>query len=119
MANILIVDDSKFQRMIISNLIKKLGHNVTEASSGQEALDVLSDNKFDCITLDLLMPDISGIEVLETIKSNNLNINVIVCSANVQGIIKSQCYELGAKKFLTKPIDIDQLKETIDSIINE
>ncbi len=113
MEKILIVDDSMFQRKILSDNIKETGCQVITAKNGEEALQKIHSEKLDCILLDLLMPDKSGIEILEDLQALDNKTPVIVVSADVQESVRKRCLELGAFDFVNKPPKKEQLQEVI------
>jgi CheY-like chemotaxis protein len=109
--DVLIVDDSKFQRSQIQSMIEEKGNNCLLASDGLEALEVIENNKgkIDIIFTDLLMPVMDGVEFLKTLKENNNEIKVVVISANIQKPVKEECLNLGAAGFINKPVEPDLL----------
>lgn len=117
MKKVLIVDDSLISRRMIRQLISKHNFEIDEAKSGTEALEKIHSEKYDIIFLDLLMPDISGVEVLEKIKEENLELKVIVISADIQETTKAKCKELGAFAFLNKPPKEEELTKVLEQII--
>ncbi len=104
---ILIVDDNRPNRELLARPLKRHGHQVTEAASGSQALQILVQSPQDLVLLDMLMPKLDGFQVLERIKSDpaSARIPVIVISAlnEVPGIVR--CLEMGAEDYLFKPID--------------
>jgi len=113
MEKILIVDDSMFQRKILSDNVKETGCEVITANNGEEALQKIHAEKLDCILLDLLMPGKSGMEVLEDLQALEYKTPVIVVSADVQDSVRERCLELGAFDFVNKPPKKNQLQDTI------
>jgi len=113
MEKILIVDDSVFQLKMLSDKAKEIGCEVITAKNGNEALEKITDENPDCVLLDLLMPEKSGIEVLEDLQALENKTPVIVVSADVQESIRSRCLELGAFDFINKPPKKNRLQETI------
>lgn len=119
MATILVIDDSGFQRNWILKTLIKLGHNTIEAVNGREGLEkVKSDEKPDCITVDLNMPEMDGYEFLEKLSFSNIKIPIVVITADIQEETKKECLELGAAAFLNKPFQADELKEAIQLCLN-
>ena len=104
---ILIVDDNRASRELLSRQLKRHGHQVTEAGSGAEALQLLIQSPQDVVLLDVLMPKLDGFQVLERIKSDPAmnEIPVIVLSAldEVPGVVRS--IEIGAEDYLFKPFN--------------
>jgi CheY-like chemotaxis protein len=66
--SVLVVDDTSDVRLVLNAVLTQCGYSVTEAEDGQEALDILADKKFDLMILDLMMPRLTGEEVLEQLK---------------------------------------------------
>jgi len=115
--SILITDDSLIARKKLKMLLKETGFKITEAVSGKEALEVIEIENFDILLLDLLMPEVDGFEVLRNLKSRNLNMTIIVISADIQEATKELCMELGASGFLNKPPSKNELLDTIENVI--
>jgi phosphoserine phosphatase RsbU/P len=115
--NILIVDDYNFNRKIIRDaLVKNLSDiSIFEADNGYKALELISDHNINVVILDIMMPEIDGIEVLRIIKSNSdlSDISVIMCSAldEIENIKKSLL--LGALDYFTKPLTEEQIFITL------
>ena len=116
MLKLLICDDSTFQRNFVKDLLSASGYNFVEASDGNEVLKITEDEKFDCILLDLLMPNKDGVEVLKELKSRGNTIPVIVLSANIQESSKQECFDLGASMYLNKPPQADELNAAIRKV---
>jgi len=105
MPNILIIDDDAHINDIVSKALKAEGYNITSAYSGTEALLLLSHNKPDLILLDLMLPGLSGEELLPQIK----DIPVIVVSAKADVTDKVELLVGGAADYITKPFDMKEL----------
>jgi len=117
---LLVVDDDELSRDLLSRRIKKFGYDVDTAQSGQAALDLLNKQQYDLVFLDVMMPVISGIDVLEKIKSNETTSStsvVMVSSSNDDDIIM-KCTNLGARDYVVKPYHFTQLKNTIETTIH-
>lgn len=104
---ILVVDDQEIIRELLERLLRSSGHTVLSASSGAKALALLRVNPVDLIMLDMMMPGMSGIEVLQHIKSNPTTapVPVIVISADsdVERIVT--CLNMGAEDYIVKPFN--------------
>lgn len=103
--NILVVDDALVDRMKLVLALKALGHDVSEASSGQAALDALRDGHFDGVMLDLLMPDMDGFDTLEQMPRAHGKLEtctVVVSSLEDEAQLR-RALELGATDHLRKP----------------
>lgn len=113
-ASILICDDSNLARkQVLRSLPDSLSADVQLATNGQEALELLTSQKFDILFLDLTMPILDGLGVLQGIKDNNINIAVFVISADIQPEMQNKVLGLGAKAFLKKPVKNEVLLEQL------
>ncbi|MBT3690192.1 response regulator [bacterium] len=99
---ILIVEDDSFLIQMYSSKLEIEGYKVILASDGEKALRIIKEKKPDLILLDLLLPKLNGFEFLEKLKSENMNIPVIVLSNLSQKEDIDKCLDLGAKDFLIK-----------------
>jgi signal transduction histidine kinase len=118
---ILIVDDNPSNQEILSRRLKQQGHQVELADSGVQALVMLSENSFDLVLLDVMMPDMDGYEVLQQVKSN-LSMNtvpVIMISACADIDYVINCIEMGAEDYLPKPFNSTLLKARIDATLEK
>ena len=84
MGKIPIVEDALVTRRILVRILKADGHDLLEAGSGKDGLEMAEKHMPDCILLDLLMPDVEGFDVLEALGEKDLKIPVIVLTANIQ-----------------------------------
>ena len=103
MATILIVDDSSFQRSFLRKALTEAGHRVLEAGEGEEALEVAAAESPDCILTDLIMPDMRGLKLLETLRDRGSEIPTIVLTADIQESVEKKCLKIGAVRVLHKP----------------
>ena len=99
---ILIVDDEKEIRDLIDIYLKGEGYETLKAENGEEALEILEENEVDLIILDIMMPKVDGITVLETIRKVS-SVPVILLTAKGQEEDKLFGYEMGADDYMTKP----------------
>jgi len=118
---ILIVDDNRVNRLMLARGLEQDGHTVAFAEHGGEALDLLRQQKFDLILLDVLMPELDGYEVLAKLKADPLlrDIPVIVTSAldELDGVVR--CLEMGAEDYLTKPVNPVLLNARINASLEK
>lgn len=110
--SVLVVDDEDATRVFVSRQLRQQIGSITVAENGQQALALLDTQPFDLILLDIIMPGMSGYQVLQTLKTNPqlATIPVIMISAadDLEGVIR--CIELGAEDYLAKPINPVLLK---------
>ena len=111
---ILVVDDDHAHRTMLNTLIGGWGYTVSEADDGFTAIEKVKESSFDLVLMDVRMVRVSGLEALETIKVHNPAIPVIIMTAysSVETAVKA--LKQGAHDYLTKPLDFDKLRLTID-----
>jgi len=114
--DILLVDDNFIARMAIRKLIDKRSWQIDEASSGLDSLKRLREKNYDLIFLDLNMPDLDGVGVLEYLNEQNKMTNVIITTAMVNESNSEEVLGLGARAILTKPVEEEKLNLVIDSL---
>ena len=112
-SNILIVDDEKNMRFVVGRALSGAGHDVREASSGEEALAAFQESIPDLVILDQRMPGMGGLNTLTEIKKEHPQLPVIMLTAhgNVESAV--QAMKAGATEYLTKPFDVEELKLTV------
>src|SRR3954469_5055235 len=114
MANVLIVDDERPIRRILSLLLQERHHRVSEAGSGEEALAAMAEAKPDLVLLDLKLPGIDGLETLQRLRALKPRLDVVMMTAH--GTISSavDAMRRGAFDYVTKPFDNDELLMVVD-----
>ncbi len=117
MAQILVIDDSRFLRHLVCNWLLEGGHQVTEAENGADGLVMIASHSPDCILLDLAMPRLDGLEVLEDLRAHGCTIPVIVVTADVQETTSQQCLDLGARAVMNKPSSPKELNEAVSNVL--
>lgn len=117
--NVLIIDDDVINSKLIKKILLKLNHSVEAINDGRKTIETIEKNNFDIILLDIIMPGINGIEVLQMIKQNPkfYDIPIIMLSAldDLDSIV--DCINLGANDFITKPIDKVLLSARINNCL--
>jgi twitching motility two-component system response regulator PilH len=113
----LIADDSMFQRMVLAKIAKSEGFDVLEAKNGQECLDFLRANKPDIALLDINMPVLSGMEVLDAVQAEGLAASIVVISADIQETTRQRCLGYGVRGMLNKPPQEDALREHLRGVL--
>lgn len=102
-------DDPVMQKMIVYSLIK-MGHEVTTVDNGKEAIDVLKNEEFGFIILDVFMPMVSGLEVAKFIRSDlKKDTPIVMLSRNGTEMIIEEAKHIGVNDYITKPIEPDML----------
>ena len=113
---ILITDDSKLLRKKLRDELEKLDCEVIEAENGKEAVLMDLQEKPDGVILDIVMPEVGGIEALQVIKEVNPEIPVIMLSSAVTSQKLMETLKLGALDFIQKPYTSDQIRQAVEKI---
>jgi two-component system, chemotaxis family, chemotaxis protein CheY len=121
MFTLLIVDDSPTLRKMIIAALKPLKANFSEASSGLEAIEKLTVRNYDAITLDLNMPDMHGLELLEFLRQHSSfkHIPVLIITTRSDESILTRVMETGANGYLVKPFSPFELLGKVKSLLLE
>lgn len=120
--SILLVEDNVLNQRIVTFSLKKYNHNVTIANNGLEALDRFRESQFDVILMDLMMPEMDGLEATVKIREletqNNLNTRtpIIALTANTMDNDRDKCISYGMDEFMAKPFDIEKLKQIFQDL---
>ena len=116
---ILVVDDEENMQVLLKRVLGKAGYDVECAGSGAEALRLAADRPFDLAVVDVCMPEMDGIEVLEKLKGINTQIPVIMISAYPAWGKKQIAERMGCTDYLSKPVDMKYLKELIKKELDD
>ena len=114
---ILIVDDELIMRESLAGWLERDGHEVSAASSGEEAMEVLKDSRFDILLVDIKMEGMSGLDVLKQVKESDPDVDVVMITAYGSITTAIEAMKKGAYDYLLKPFDPDALGVLIEKII--
>jgi class 3 adenylate cyclase len=116
-ASILVVDDDALNRKLLVRLLEQEGHRARTAGNGREALELLRETPSDIVLLDIVMPELDGITVLEELKSDprlkHLPVVMISAVDELESVVR--CIEIGAEDYLPKPFDAVLLRARINA----
>jgi PleD family two-component response regulator len=116
---VLVVDDSRINRRLLTDALCELGHEVRAAEHGKRALELLGGEQFDVVLLDLLMPVLDGYATLAAIKSdpalNHLPVIMISAVHQLESVVR--CIDLGATDYLPKPFSAAVLRARLRSCL--
>jgi two-component system, response regulator, stage 0 sporulation protein F len=115
MRRILIVEDEDNQRELYATELEDEGYEVHQAPNGEVAVKLVNSNKYDCVILDIRMPEMDGIEALGKILSHEKKLPVIIYTAYSN--YKSNFMTWTANAYLTKSSNLDELKTTVKEVI--
>lgn len=116
---ILIVEDEADTAEMLAEMARLSGYQVECTYSGKSAINMLTDLKPDLVLLDIVMPGISGLDVLNFMRTDPrlIGIPVVIISSNSLPSDKQTCLDAGATDYLTKPVSYTDLKETIEKAL--
>jgi DNA-binding response OmpR family regulator/tRNA A-37 threonylcarbamoyl transferase component Bud32 len=116
LGSILVVDDDPAMRHMLETVLTRFGYDVATADDGAQAVVRLRARAYDLVISDIEMPNLDGVDLLDTIKSSNLDADVLMVSA-VNSVEKAvECMKLGAAGYLTKPLDPKALKDEVRAV---
>ena len=116
--NVLVVDDTKNIRMLLTKCLEMEGYNVEVASDGKTALELFTKEQFDLAFLDIKMPQFSGTEVLKKIREMGIYTPIIIITAYATVKNAIECTNLGAVAYLQKPFTAEKIKAVLNEILN-
>lgn len=116
-ARVLVADDNRVNRLLLCRSLELMGHQVSSAENGRQALALMREQRFDLLLLDLAMPELDGFGVLEArLLDPALGEVAVIVTSSLGGVAPvARCIELGADDFLHKPVDPWLLKARVDS----
>lgn len=119
MKKILVIDDSPTLRKLLLFYLKKKGYSVNEAYNGRVGLEVIAKEMFDLIILDMNMPVMTGLKVLETLKGKEgFSVPILILSADKEEETKAAGIDFGASYYLTKPFKPEEVIARIEDIFS-
>jgi len=117
-ATVLIVDDAMFMRRMLTDILEKGGYMIVgESASGKEAVEKYNELKPDLVTMDIIMPDMSGIEAVKEIKKHDAKAKILIVSAMGQQALVMEAIQAGALDFVVKPFQPSRVLEAIERIL--
>jgi two-component system chemotaxis response regulator CheY len=115
---VLIVDDSVYMRSLIKTSLTEDGFEVVgEAQDGETAIDLAIELRPDLITLDNILPDMMGLEILKVLKDEGVTSKIVMVSAVGQQTVVNKGKELGAADYIVKPFTSESLLEVINKVM--
>jgi two-component system chemotaxis response regulator CheY len=119
MAGILIVDDSEFQREKLMECLSPIERRVETASTGQVAVALARRSDFDVILMDIVMPEMNGIDAISQIRADGVSTPIVLCTTVTQTEKMKQAIIAGADEYVQKPYDQSAVLATVESVLNE
>ena len=117
MGNILVIDDDPLNRRLLTATLERQGHQTSSAEDGKTALAMLAEDRPDVVLLDLVMRGMYGLDVLEKLRQLDPSVKVVVVSADIQTSSQQLVGQAGAKAFITKPFDREEILGILDTVL--
>jgi CheY-like chemotaxis protein len=117
--SVLIVDDAAFSRRMLRKYVEAEGCQVLEAANGQQALEMVQQHQPDCILTDLLMPDVDGFQLLQTLRDQGWTRPIAIITADIQDASRQRGLALGAARFINKPAKEDEVRQTVRQLLQQ
>jgi two-component system chemotaxis response regulator CheY len=114
----IVVDDSSFQRNIVTNTIENWFDVIGTAANGKEAIELFREKRPDVITMDIMMPEMNGIESLRRIKDISPETTVVMVTSVSQDEKMREAAKAGADGYVTKPVDTEALQNEFDDVLD-
>jgi CheY-like chemotaxis protein len=115
---ILIAEDDYANQKVASLYLNKIGCETAIATNGSEAVEMVLNDHFDLILMDCRMPVMDGLEASRIIRQNGaVTIPIIAMTANVDSQDKQSCFDAGMNEFISKPVNLEQLQNTMKILI--
>ena len=117
--NVLVVDDDSSVRKSIVMFLKMENFKVFSASSGNQAIDIVTNNKIHFILSDIKMPEMDGMELLKNIRAANPDIPIIVLMTGYSQYSKEELLDSGAQDMIHKPFDMEKISQQIRDAVSQ
>ena len=115
---VLVCDDAIFMRTMITDILTQAGYEVVgEAESGAQAVEKYRQLKPDLVTMDIVMPEMGGIEAVREICKDNPQAKILMCSAMGQQALVVEAIQAGAKDFVVKPFQPSRVLEAVQRLL--
>jgi two-component system chemotaxis response regulator CheY len=115
---VLVCDDAIFMRTMITDILTQAGYEVIgEAESGAQAVEKFRQLRPDLVTMDIVMPDMGGIEAVREICKENPEAKILMCSAMGQQALVVEAIQAGAKVFVVKPFQPSRVLEAVQRLL--
>jgi signal transduction histidine kinase/CheY-like chemotaxis protein len=112
--SVLLVEDNEVNREVVAEMLRRLGQNVTVAEDGERALQLLADNRFDLVFMDMQLPGIDGLEATRRFRADGGKTPVVALTAHTSREDRDRCLEAGMNSVIIKPVGPSQLAAAIE-----
>jgi len=117
--SILLVEDNKLNQTVVKFILKRYGYLIDVANNGLEAVDMYKEGNYDFILMDVMMPEMDGLEatkIIREIENGQEHIPIIALTADIMVANEEKCIENGMDAHLSKPFDVDHLFKVLTNL---
>ncbi|WP_153557184.1 response regulator [Roseimaritima sediminicola] len=118
MPRILIIDDNEDNRDVLARRLQRRGFDVISADGGRQGIQLASDDSPDVILMDMNMPELDGWDATRQLRQQGIDVPVIALTAHAMEGDRQRALEAGCNDYHTKPVELDVLLETIETLLN-
>ena len=116
---VLVIEDQEDLAALYEQALTREGYEVSKAYTGEEGFAVFEDNGADAVVLDMTLPEMHGVQTLQSIRKLNANVPVVVVTGETSGETRRQCERLGVQEYLSKPADYRDIMDAIRRALSD
>ena len=116
---VLVIEDQEDLAALYEQALKKEGYEVSKAYTGEEGFAVFEDNGADAVVLDMTLPEMHGVQTLQSIRKLNANVPVVVVTGETSGETRQQCERLGVQEYLSKPAHYRDIMDALRRALSD
>jgi DNA-binding response OmpR family regulator len=116
---VLVIEDQEDLAALYEQALSKEGYEVSKAYTGEEGVALFEDNGADAVVLDMTLPEMHGVQALQTIRNLNANVPVVVVTGETSDETRRQCERLGVQEYLSKPADYRDIMTALDRALSD
>ena len=116
---VLVIEDQEDLAALYEQALREEGFEVSKAYTGEEGVALFEDNGADAVVLDMTLPEMHGVQTLQTIRGLNTNVPVVVVTGETADDIRQQCERLGVQQYLTKPADYRDITNALRRALSD
>jgi DNA-binding response OmpR family regulator len=116
---VLVIEDQEDLAALYEQALAKEGYAVSKAYTGEEGVALFEDNGADAVVLDMTLPEMHGVQTLQTIRKLNANVPVVVVTGETSEETRRQCERLGVQQYLSKPADYRDIMDAIRRALSD
>ncbi|MDT7688216.1 MAG: hypothetical protein QOJ70_1415 [Acidobacteriota bacterium] len=116
---VLVIEDQEDLAELYESALRKEGFEVSKAYTGEEGVALFEDNGADAVILDMTLPEMHGVQTLQTIRGLNANVPVVVVTGETSDETRRQCERLGVQQYLSKPADYKDIMDALRRALSD